>query len=75
MWRKKHPPVGDSRLERRVASLGTADLVSWADQAIYATGRNLTAWQREGLSEYLSEAQQGAEALAAIVRELGRRAV
>lgn len=74
MWRKKAAPVGGSKLEARVQRLSEADLIAWSDQALYATGRNLTAWHRDGLGEYLEEAQQGAEALLAIVREISRRA-
>ena len=72
MWRKASPPKGD-KISRRVASMSRSDLVAWSDQALYAVGRNLTAYQREPLPEYLQEAQTGAQALLAIVEEIKRR--
>jgi hypothetical protein len=72
MWRKSSPPKGD-KISRRVGSLPRADLVTWSDQALYAVGRNLTAYQRDPLPEYLYEAQEGAQVLLAIVEEIRRR--
>ena len=72
MWRKrKESPSG---LHKRVSRLPEADLIAWGDQAIYTTGRYLTAYQRERLPEYLDEAQNGAEALLVVVEEIRRRA-
>lgn len=72
MWRKR-PPEGDSKIAKRLSRLPEADLVAWADQAIYSTGRYLTAYQRERLPEYLEEARSGAEALLEVVDEIRRR--
>ena len=72
MWgKRKEAP---SRLQKRISRLPEADLIAWGDQAIYSTGRYLTAYQRERLPEYLDEAQTGAEALLAVVEEIRRRA-
>lgn len=73
MWRKR-APEGDSKVAKRIARLPEADLVAWGDQAIYTTGRYLTAYQRERLPEYLDEARNGAEVLLAVVEEIRRRA-
>lgn len=73
MWRKRAPEV-DSKIAKRLSRLPEADLVAWGDQAIYATGRYLTAYQRERLPEYLDEARSGAEVLLAVVEEIRRRA-
>ena len=72
MWRKRSPE-GESKIAKRLARLPEADLVAWGDQAIYTTGRYLTAYQRERLPEYLDEARTGAEALLAVVEEIRRR--
>jgi hypothetical protein len=72
MWRKR-APEGDSKIAKRLSRLPEADLVAWADQAIYSTGRYLTAYQRERLPEYLEEARSGAEALLEVVDEIRRR--
>ena len=74
MWRKR-APEGSSKVAKRIARLPEADLIAWGDQAIYTTGRYLTAYQRERLPEYLDEARSGAEALLAVVEEIRRRAV
>lgn len=72
MWRKRSPE-GDSKIAQRLSRLPEADLIAWGDQAIYTTGRYLTAYQRERLPEYLDEARTGAEALLAVVDEVRRR--
>ena len=72
MWRKRAPEP-DTKIAKRLARLPEADLVASADQAIYTTGRYLTAYQRERLPEYLDEARTGAEALLAVVDEIRRR--
>jgi len=72
MWRKR-APEGESKIAKRLSRLPEADLVAWGDQAIYSTGRYLTAYQRERRPEYLDEARNGAEALMAVVEEIRRR--
>lgn len=72
MWRKR-AAAPESRISKRLSRLPEADLVAWGDQAIYSTGRYLTAYQRERLPEYLDEARTGAEALLAVVDEIRRR--
>ena len=62
-----------SRLERRVAKIATADLSAWADQALYGLGRDLSQWQRSGDSARLSDAEEAAEALLAVIREVRSR--
>lgn len=60
-----------TKLEQRVSKIGTAELVVWAENALFAIGKNVT----HGLDPVaLSEALLGAEALTAIVKELQKRA-
>jgi hypothetical protein len=61
-------------LEKRIASIGTTDLVMWAENALYVIGKEVTHHQRDRSLEALDEAELGAEALLAIVRELKNRA-
>jgi hypothetical protein len=56
-----------------VEKMAQADLIAWADQAIYSTGRSLTAYQRTDDDSYLNEAHTGAQVLLAIVNEVARR--
>lgn len=72
MWRKR-APGGDSKIAKRLARLPESDLVAWADQSIYSTGRYLTAYQRDRAPEYLDEARLGAQTLLEVVEEIRRR--
>lgn len=59
--------------ERRVAKVPTPDLAAWAHQALYAVGRTLSDWERTHDDPLLLEAEQGAEALLVVLRELRAR--
>ena len=73
MWSRKTATTSDPRIERRVSKMARQDLIAWADQAIYSTGRSLSAYDREGDPALLEEAATGAAVLAAIVQEIKRR--
>jgi hypothetical protein len=72
MWNKSKQPQ-QSRVEKRVASIPTDDLVSWSEQALFGIGRHLTSWQKNRNIQDLDEAEVAAEALYAVVRELKKR--
>jgi hypothetical protein len=63
-----------TKLEARVSKIGTSELVSWAENALYVIGKNITHHQRDHNMDFLYEAELGAEALLAITRELKKRA-
>ena len=63
-----------SKIQQRVASISTPDLVMWAENALFVIGKNLTHHQRDKSKDALKEAQMGAEALLAITLELQKRA-
>lgn len=71
MWSKK--PHSDSRILKRAQKLSRRDLVTWADQAIYSVGRNLTAYEREADPAFLDEASTGAEVLRVLIEEIRQR--
>jgi hypothetical protein len=56
-----------------VASISTPELVTWAENALFVIGRNIVHHQRDGIDS-LYIADEGAEALLAITRELLKRA-
>jgi hypothetical protein len=64
-----------TRIEKRVASLPTPELLTWADQIMYTVGRNLSAWQKSQSDFSLEEARVGAEALHAILEALNERSI
>jgi hypothetical protein len=72
--RRTVDPGIPEHVTRRVAKLSTEDLVMWADQAIYTSGRYLTLHLKDRTTpEYLNEATTGAQVLLAIVTEIRRR--
>ena len=66
-------PQPQSKLEKRVASISTTDLISWSENSLFVIGKNLTHWSRSKDADLLEEAHMGAEALLAITAELKKR--
>jgi hypothetical protein len=62
-----------TKVQRRVNSLPTQELLSWTDQIMYSVGRNLSAWQKTQYKDNLEEARMGAESLSAILNTLSER--
>lgn len=60
-------------LERRIAKIGTPDLAVWAHHALYGVGRALGDWERTHDDAALQEAEEGAVALLAVLREIRAR--
>jgi len=73
MFKKTKAEREKSKLEKRVESLPTSELVGWSETTLYSISRNLSAWQREKNQFYLSEARVGAEALLAVIATLSER--
>lgn len=68
-------PVADSAdpASRRVAAMPTSELIPWAEQSLYAVGRALSHYQREGNADWLADAALEGENLRVILGELTRR--
>ena len=62
-----------SKLEKRVASIPTHDLIGWAENALFEIGKGLTHSIRDNNEDALAEMEMGAEALLAITKELRKR--
>lgn len=75
MFRRKPEPVSviPAHVKARVGRLATGDLMGWADQAIYTTGRTLTMYQRTGDETSLREAAEAAQVLVALIEEMSLR--
>ncbi len=56
-----------------MASIPTPELVTWAENALFVIGKEVTGWLRTRDVALLEEADLGAEALYAITQELKRR--
>lgn len=72
---KKKQEREKTKVEKRVAKLPTAELLTWSDQIMYSVGRNLSVWQKSQDNYSLEEARLGAEALHAIMEALTERTV
>jgi hypothetical protein len=71
--RAGHRPTSQTKLQKRVASISTPELVTWTETTLFTIGKNVTHGQRNRAPELLAEAEQNAEALLAVVQELRRR--
>lgn len=61
-----------TKLQKRVATIGTTDLIIWAENALAQIGRNL-AGRGTVNEERLYEAEIAADALVAVIAELKKR--
>lgn len=61
-----------TKLEQRVSKIGTADLVMYVETTLYGIGKNIAGSGAKSIENYM-EAEENAEALLAIVRELKNR--
>jgi hypothetical protein len=66
-----HQP--QTKIQKRISNLPTPELVSWAENALYIIGKEITGWQRSSNKELLMDSELGAEALLEIIKELKRR--
>ena len=74
IFKRKSKTVKElTKVQRRVKSLPTPELLTWTDQIMYSVGRNLSAWQKTQYADNLSEARLGAESLNAILDTLSER--
>lgn len=64
-----------SQLELRVSHLGLHDLPGWAEQSLYAIGKDLVDWRaRPTEVELIEDALAHAQTVTVALRELRRRA-
>lgn len=63
-----------TKLQKRVASISTSDLVAWTENSLFVIGKEITHYQKNKNIDALYEMELGAEALLAIVQELKKRA-
>jgi hypothetical protein len=73
MFKKSKAEKEKSKIEKRVETLPTAELVGWSETTLYSVSRNLSSWQSSKDPFYLKEAKLGAEALLAVVNTLSER--
>lgn len=71
--RKKQDGSTPTRIEKRVATLSTSDLIAWTETSMYTIGKHLNQWTRSNNPDDLEEVMLGAEAFYAIAKELKKR--
>ena len=64
-----------TKVEKRVASLSTEDLLNLVDSYLYTVGRELSNWRRYEQKAYLDEAKMASDAVHAIVETIMERAL
>ena len=69
---KKAGQPQPTKLQKRIASIGTSELVTYVETTLYGIGKNIAGTGPKTDSSYL-EAEENAEALLEIVRELKKR--
>lgn len=73
MFKKTKAEREKSKIEKRVETLPTSELIGWSENTLYSISRNLSAWQTSKDPFYLKEAKLGSEALLAVVNTLSER--
>ena len=62
-----------SILEKRVAMIATNELVSWADQSLFAIGRGIGQYQKSNDPLDIHEARSAVDALSVVLAEIESR--
>lgn len=71
--RQAPPSVVPDHVRQRVSRIDTPDLMQWAEQAVYLTGRYLARYGRDRSQDSLEEAVDATRALLAILDEISNR--
>jgi hypothetical protein len=62
-----------TKIEKRVETLPTAELIGWSETTLYSVSGNLNNWQKSREKAFLEEAKIGVEVLSAIIKTLQER--
>jgi len=71
---KKDGPQQPTKLQKRIASISTPELITWVETHLYIIGKETTAWLKTKEAFLLVDAASAAETLVAIMDELKKRA-
>ena len=64
-----------TKLQKRVSSLSTDELLNIVDSYLYSVGRELSNWRRYENKAYLEEAKMASDAVYAIVETVMERSL
>lgn len=72
-WKKGDGYQPQTKIQKRISKIPTPELITWAENALFVIGKEITHWARNHDDALLEEASLGAEALYEITLELKRR--
>ncbi len=73
MFKRSKELPKKTKIERRVETLPTSELVGWSETTLYSVSKDLANWQKSREVAYLQEAKTGIEVLSAIIKTLEER--
>lgn len=72
LWKKKDGPQPQTKLEKRISTIPTSELTTWAETLLYGVGKSVAGVGPKTDYDY-AEAVENAEALLAVCKELEKR--
>ncbi len=73
MFKRRKQQRELTKVQKRVQSLPTGDIVGWVNNSIYTIDRNLAMWNRTSEAVYLEEARLASEVVHEALESLSRR--
>jgi hypothetical protein len=73
MFKRSKELPKKTKIEKRVETLPTSELVGWSETTLYSVSKDLANWQKSREVAYLQEAKTGIEVLNAIIKTLEER--
>lgn len=73
MFKKRKQQRELTKVQKRVQTLPTGDIVGWVNNSIYTIDRNLSLWNRTADTTYLEEARLASEVVHEALESLSRR--
>jgi phosphoribosylpyrophosphate synthetase len=71
---KKGGPHQPTKIQKRIASISTPELVTWVETHLYIIGKETTGWLKTKESFLLDDSISASETLVDILKELKKRA-
>ena len=73
MFKRSKELPKKTKIEKRIETLPTSELVGWSETTLYSVSKDLANWQKSREVAYLQEAKTGIEVLNAIIKTLEER--
>jgi hypothetical protein len=73
MFKKRKQQREITRVQKRIQTLPSGEIVGWVNNSIYNIDRNLSMWSRTEDATFLEEARLASEVLHEALESLSRR--